>query len=88
MKSRREDTLFSMEPMEHIIYINTFSRTISHATRIGYMVLPSEYASDMLSKVDFYSCTVPVLDQAVLRELLNSGEFERHINRVRRQLKK
>ncbi|MDD6381316.1 MAG: PLP-dependent aminotransferase family protein [Lachnospiraceae bacterium] len=88
VKSRREDTLFSMEPMEHIIYINTFSRTISHATRIGYMVLPSEYASDMLSKVDFYSCTVPVLDQAVLRELLNSGEFERHINRVRRQLKK
>lgn len=88
VKSRREDTLFSMEPMEHIIYINTFSRTISHATRIGYMVLPAALAADMLSKVDFYSCTVPVLDQALLRELLNSGEFERHINRVRRKLKR
>lgn len=88
VKSRREDTLFSMEPEHHIIYINTFSRTISHATRVGYMVLPKALASQMLSKVDFYSCTVPVLDQAVLKELLNSGEFERHINRVRRRLKR
>lgn len=87
VKTRREDTLFSMEPKRHVIYINTFSRTISHATRVGYMVLPSELSSSLLSKVSFYSCTVPVLDQAVLTELLNSGEFERHINRVRRRLR-
>lgn len=86
VKTRREDTLFSIEPKRHVIYINTFSRTISHATRIGYMVLPSELCNELLSKVSFFSCTVPVLDQVVLRELLNSGEFERHINRVRRKL--
>ncbi len=86
VKTRREDTLFSIEPKRHVIYINTFSRTISHATRIGYMVLPSELCNKLLSKVSFFSCTVPVLDQVVLRELLNSGEFERHINRVRRKL--
>lgn len=86
VKTRREDTLFSMEPKRHVIYINTFSRTISHATRVGYMVLPSELSDELLSKVSFYSCTVPVLDQVILRELLNSGEFERHINRVRRSL--
>lgn len=86
VKTRREDTLFSIEPKRHVIYINTFSRTISHATRIGYMVLPSELSEEFLSKVSFFSCTVPVLDQVVLRELLNSGEFERHINRVRRKL--
>ena len=50
------------------------------------MVLPSELSEEFLSKVSFFSCTVPVLDQVVLRELLNSGEFERHINRVRRKL--
>ncbi|MGN0240859.1 MAG: PLP-dependent aminotransferase family protein [Candidatus Weimeria sp.] len=86
VQTRREDTLFSIEPKRHVIYINTFSRTISHATRIGYMVLPSELCDELLSKVSFFSCTVPVLDQVVLRELLNSGEFERHINRVRRKL--
>ena len=86
VKTRREDTLFSIEPKRHVIYINTFSRTISHATRVGYMVLPAELSGELLSKVSFFSCTVPVLDQVVLRELLNSGEFERHINRVRRKL--
>lgn len=88
IQSRREDTLFSMEPQNHIIYINTFSRTISRATRIGYMVLPAATASEFLSRISFFSCTVPVLDQVILRELLNSGEFERHINRVRRKLNK
>ncbi|MQN01270.1 MAG: PLP-dependent aminotransferase family protein [Lachnospiraceae bacterium] len=87
VKTRREDTLFSMEPDRHVLYINTFSRTISHATRVGYLVLPNELSGELLSKVAFYSCTVPVLDQVVLRELLNSGEFERHINRVRRNLR-
>lgn len=88
VKTRREDTLFSMEPQEHVIYINTFSRTISHSTRVGYMVLPQSRYRELLSRVDFYSCTVPVLDQEVLRELLDSGEFERHINRIRRKMMK
>lgn len=87
IKNRREETLFSMDPSSHIIYINTFSRTISRAMRIGYMVLPSALADELISRVSFFSCTVPVLDQVVLRELLNSGEFERHINRVRRKLR-
>lgn len=81
------DTLFSMEPAEHVIYINTFSRTISRGTRIGYMILPSEKYKALLAKIDFFSCTVPVLDQAVLRELLNSGVFERHINKMRRRVR-
>ena len=48
VKTRREDTLFSIEPKRHVIYINTFSRTISHATRVGYMVLPSELSEELL----------------------------------------
>ena len=35
-------------------------------------------------RLGFYSCTVPVFEQYVLAELLNSGDFERHINRIRR----
>ena len=39
-------------------------------------------------KVGFYSCTVPVFDQLVLAEFIESGQFERHINRVRRRRRK
>ncbi len=36
-------------------------------------------------RLGFYSCTVPVLDQIVIAELLKSGDYERHLNRVRRK---
>ena len=39
-------------------------------------------------KLGFYSCTVPTFMQYVLTELIDNGDFERHINRVRRRMRK
>ena len=52
------------------------------------MVLPISLIKEFDEKLGFYSCPVPVFDQLVLAELINSGEFERHINRVRREKRK
>ncbi len=81
---KNEDTVFSLSHGGSVIYLNTFSRTVSPAIRAGYMVLPEALLGDFDRKLGFYSCTVPVLEQYVLAELLQSGDFERHINRVRR----
>lgn len=85
MLGKSEDTLFSMEPEKTVIYLNTFSRTISPSVRIGYMILPRQRTVECLDRIGFYSCTVPVLDQYVLAELIKQGDFERHLNRVRRK---
>ena len=85
MSTKAEDTLFSLEPQRSVIYMNTFTRTISPAVRVGYMVLPAEQCAAMIEKISIYSCTVPVFTQHLLAELINSGDFERHINRVRRR---
>ena len=79
-----EDTLFALEPEKTVIYINTFSGTIASSLRIGYMVLPAVRARQLKEKVDFYACSVPVFEQYVLAQLIENGDFERHINRVRR----
>ena len=71
-----------------VIYLNTFSHTIAPSIRIGYMVLPEQMLEDFQEKLGFYSCSVPVFEQYVLAELINSGDFERHINRVRRARRK
>ena len=85
MSTKAEDTLFSLEPEKSVIYMNTFTRTISPAVRVGYMVLPSQLGATLQEKISFYSCTVPVFTQHMLAELIRSGDFERHINRVRRR---
>lgn len=88
VSKKNEDTVFSLAKKENVIYLNTFSETIAPSMRIGYMVLPEHLARSFDEKLGFYSCTVPVFEQYVLAELLNNGDFERHINRVRRAKRK
>ncbi len=83
-----EDPLFSMAEGADVIYLNTFSKTIAPSMRIGYMILPERLAEEFGSRLGFYSCTVPVLEQYILADFLRSGNFEKHINRVRRKRRK
>lgn len=83
-----EETLFSHTSDNNVIYMNTFSRTISPSLRVGYMVLPPPLVPVFNQKLGFYSCTVPTYVQYVLAELISCGDFERHINRVRRKKRK
>ncbi len=78
------ETLFALSRRDNVIYLNTFSKTISPSMRVGYMVLPRRLAGLFRRKLGFYSCTVPTFEQLVIAELIGSGDFERHINRVRR----
>lgn len=88
VSKKNEDTVFSLSKNGEVIYLNTFSQTIAPSMRIGYMVLPEKLLENFSEKLGFYSCTVPVFEQYVLAELINSGDFERHINRVRRARRK
>ena len=56
--------------------------------RVGYMVLPKKLTAPFYDRLGFYSCTVPTFEQYVLAELISGGDFERHINRVRRVLRR
>ncbi len=82
--TKPEETVFSLSQKSNAIYINTFSKTIAPSIRIGYMVLPVKLLSVYEKQAGFYSCSVPSFDQYVLAEFIAGGDFERHINRVRR----
>ena len=88
VSKKNEDTVFSLAKQGSVIYLNTFSNTIAPSFRVGYMILPEGLLDEFEKKLGFYSCTVPVFEQYVLAELIRSGDFERHINRVRRAKRK
>ena len=88
VSSKPEDTLFSLSDMDNVIYLNTFSKTVSPSLRVGYMVLPGKLVGEFDRRLGFYSCTVPTFEQYVIARLLQNGDFERHVNRVRRKLRK
>ena len=85
--TKSEDTVFSLDP-HRVIYMNTFSRTVAPSIRVGYMVLPTDLLERFRQTVGNFSCPVPSFEQYLLTELLNGGDFERHLNRVRRKRRK
>ena len=79
-----EETIFSLDEEGRVIYVNTFTRTIGSFARCAYMVLPMALTAEFTDRVGFYECPVPTLDQLVIASLIDGGDFERHINKVRR----
>ncbi len=88
VSSKPEETVFSLSERGNVLYMNTFSQTVASSLRMGYLVLPEEMLERFDGAVVFYSCTVPVFEQYVLAEFIDSGNYERHIRRVRRQLRR
>ncbi len=66
-----------------VIYLGTFSKAISPAIRIGYMVLPERLCEIYHQQASFFATTVSRMEQEVVRRFLTDGYFERHLNRMR-----
>ena len=87
MPGKPIQTLFMLDDSSSVIYINTFSKSLSPSIRMGYMILPERLLERYHETSGGFSCTVPVLEQYALAEFINKGYFEQHLNRVRRQKK-
>ena len=75
--------LQSIDVMDKVIYMNTFSKSLSSTIRISYMVLPQKLLKQFYEKLGFYSCTVSNFEQYTLARFISGGYFEKHINRMR-----
>lgn len=76
-------SLQSIDTAEKVIYINTFSKSLSSTIRISYMVLPKALADKYNQELSFYACTVSNFDQYTLYQFIEQGYLEKHINRMR-----
>lgn len=77
-------SMFSIDAIDKVIYMNTFSRSLSSTIRISYMILPESLMSKFSSKLSLYSCTVSNFEQYTLARFISEGYFEKHINRMRK----
>lgn len=76
-------TLQSIDGGERVIYMNTFTKTLSPTIRISYMVLPPHLLQEFNQRLGFYACTVSSFEQYTLANFISQGHLERHINRMR-----
>ena len=80
------ESLYALDREQRVIYLNTFSKSLTPSMRIGYLILPEPLLPVYEQRLSGFSCSVPVLEQYVLAAFIANGSFERHLNRLRRKL--
>ena len=82
--SRPVPALKSLDTDGKVIYMNTFSKTLSPAVRVSYMVLPEQLMERYIREMRFYTNTASSLEQYGVARFIEKGYFERHLNRARK----
>lgn len=77
-------SLQSMDQNERVIYLSTFSKSLMPSLRIGYMVLPPPLLNRYRERYRHFTCSVPRFEQHTLAEFMATGDFEKHLNRMRK----
>ena len=76
-------TMQSIDRAGRVLYVNTFSKTLTPAISIRYLVLPPELSRRFSRRLGFISCTVPSFEQMTLAKFIAGGFFESHLARTR-----
>ncbi len=76
-------SLYSLGEGKKVIYLSTFSKSLIPSLRIGYMVLPQVLIAKYKNEFSHYASCVSRIDQQVLGNFMKSGDFARHLNRMR-----
>lgn len=70
-----------------MLYLSTFSQTIAPSLRIAYLCLPPQLMERLRTQLGFYACAVPSFEQFTLARFIASGDYERHLNRLRKRFR-
>lgn len=79
------DALQAIDAEGRVIYVGTFSKALSPQMRLGYLVLPLSLVGAFRQAKRLADRHAPVLEQRVLASLIDSGAYERHLRRIRRE---
>ena len=66
-----------------VLYVGSFSKVLFPALRLGYVVVPPDLIAAFGEAINIITRCMPLVDQIVLTEFINSGHFARHIRRMR-----
>jgi GntR family transcriptional regulator / MocR family aminotransferase len=68
---------------DHVVYAGSASKTLAPGLRLGWFVLPSHLVGPMAAAKIAADRGSPALEQLALADLINRGEFDRHLRRMR-----
>lgn len=70
--------------LNRTIYLGSFSKIFSNTLRMGYLVVPESLLDRFRATIRRFGVKASYMPQQALAEFIDTGEFYRHLRRVRR----
>ncbi len=83
-RERPVPALYSLDSHERVIYLGSFSKSLSPDLRVSYIVFPKSLKPSQ----SLFSSSASLLIQMTLSEYLRSKEYRKRINQIRNSLRK
>lgn len=77
-----------LDRKNRVIYLSSFTRTISPGIRLAYMVLPSNLITKYNKLYSDHSASLSTFEQWIIHDFIVEGHFSKHLNRSRTFYKK
>jgi len=75
-------SLAAMDGLARVIYISSFSKTISPSVRVGYFACARELALDMARSKMVAGLTSSEINERIVHAILTEGRHRKHIERL------
>ena len=81
--SRPIPSLQGLDNYDNVIFLGTFSKSLSPAIRVSYIVLPNQLLPLYQKHYDFHIPKVSLMTQKTLEFFMKDGHWERHLRKIR-----
>lgn len=75
--------LAKLDEAERVVYMGSFSKTLAPGLRLGFMVVPERLVAPISALKKWADYGGGVVPQAALASWIETGAFERHVQRMR-----
>lgn len=76
-------SLYELNPQK-VIYLGTFSKILTPAIRLGYLILPDELLAPFIEEKKYSDVHTEALTQYALSEFIKNGSLEKHVWKMKK----
>lgn len=76
-------SLQGLDDSDRVVYVGTFSKSLSAALRVSYMVLPTHLMDLYQQNFTAFFPSVSLMIQKTLEKFMSEGHWERHLRKIR-----
>lgn len=75
-------SLQSIDECERVVYIGTFSKSLSPGLRMAYIIFPKWLLTKYQERFIGHQCTVPLIEQRIMARFIADGHWEKHVRKI------